>query len=178
VTPRECAAARRALARLDADEPRSARSPNPAFALFVADMKRREARGGPGPYDDKSLKFVVMQNHRGLIRHVEARARCPRYAMELHAIRLGDTALATNPFELFLDYGQRIKARSPAAHTFLVQLAGDSAGYLPSARAVRAGGYGALVANGKIGPDGGQKLVDATVREMGRLWGRNEGETP
>ena len=31
--------------------------------------------------------------------------------------------MATNPFELFLDYGLRIKARSEAPQTFIVQLA-------------------------------------------------------
>jgi len=40
--------------------------------------------------------------------------------------------LATNPFELFLDYGMRIKARSKALQTFVVQLACDSSGYLPT----------------------------------------------
>ncbi len=54
----------------------------------------------------------------------------PPYEMELHAIRLGDIAIATNPFELFTDYGVRIKARCPALQTFVIQLAGPGS-YLP-----------------------------------------------
>ena len=129
-----------------------------------------EALGGPGPYDDKSLPFVLMRNCEGVIKLHEARLRNPRFGMELHVVRLGDTAFAGNPFELFLDYGQRIKARSPAKHTFLVQLSGDRGGYLPSERAVRGGGYGALPVNGKVGPEGGRALVEATLREIGSLW--------
>ena len=37
--------------------------------------------------------------------------------------KLRDVAIATNPFELFLDYGVQIEARSPAVQTFLIQLA-------------------------------------------------------
>jgi hypothetical protein len=170
VTPREVAAARRGLARLKATEPKDKGSAKSAFALFLADMKRREAKGGPGPYDDKSMKFVLMRNHEGVINLHEARQRDPHFAMELHVLRLGDTVFATNPFELFLDYGQRIKARSPAAQTFVVQLAGGRGGYLPSERAVQGGGYGALPVNGMVGPEGGRALVEATLREIGNLW--------
>jgi hypothetical protein len=80
----------------------------------------------------------------------------------------------TNPFELFLDYGQMIYARSRAKRTFLVQFACDAGGYLPTARAVAAGGYSALIINGLVGPEGGRMLVDATVNAIDRLW----GETP
>ena len=58
------------------------------------------------------------------------------YQMELHVVRLGDVAIATNPFELFTEYGIRIKARSRALQTFLIQLAGPGT-YLPTAPAVR-----------------------------------------
>ena len=170
VTQGEVAAARRGLAQLLAAEPKDKRSDRSAFALFLADMKRREALGGAGPYDDKSMAFVLMRNHEGVIKLHEARRRNPRFAMELHVMRLGDSAFAGNPFELFLDYGQRIKARSPAMHTFVVQLSGDRAGYLPSERAVRGGGYGALPVNGMVGPEGGRALVEATLREINNLW--------
>ncbi len=35
----------------------------------------------------------------------------PITQLECHILRLGDVAIATNPFELFLDYGTRIKTR-------------------------------------------------------------------
>src|SRR5690606_31269390 len=76
------------------------------------------------------------------------------YPMELHVLRLGDVAIATNSFELFTDYGIQIKARSPAIQNFLVQLAG-SGSYLPSERAVRGGGYSAVPESNRVGPEGG-----------------------
>lgn len=91
------------------------------------------------------------------------------YKMELHAIRLGDVAIATNPFELFTQYGIQIKARSRALQTFVIQLAGPGT-YLPTAAAVRGGGYSAIVASSVVGPEGGQVLVDRTVGLINSLW--------
>jgi len=88
--------------------------------------------------------------------------------IEFHVIRLGDIALATNPFELYLDYGIRIKARSRAALTFLVQLSCQHSGYLPTEKAIRGGGYSAD--KFIVGPEGGQVLVDETVKRINGLW--------
>ncbi|HID77562.1 MAG TPA: hypothetical protein EYP56_16400 [Planctomycetaceae bacterium] len=91
------------------------------------------------------------------------------YEMELHVLRLGDVAICTNPFELFTDYGIRIKARSPAVQTFVVQLVGPGT-YLPTEKAVRGGGYSAVVHSSLVGPEGGQVLVDRTVELIKELW--------
>jgi hypothetical protein len=91
------------------------------------------------------------------------------YPMELHAIRLGDIAIATNSFELFTDFGIQIKARSPALQTFIVQLAGPGS-YLPSKRAELGGGYSAIVESNEVGPEGGQVLADRTVELLKALW--------
>jgi hypothetical protein len=85
---------------------------------------------------------------------------------ELHVLRLGDVALATNPFELFHDYAVRIEARSPAALTMLVQLCAGHSGYLPTERAVRGGGYSAD--KFVVGPGGGHVLVEETVKHINR----------
>ena len=115
-------------------------------------------------------------------KHVVARIDLPLYEpsslpfyetdfvqpVEFHVIRLGDIALATNPFELYLDYGVRIKSRSCAALTFLVQLSCQHSGYLPTEKAIRGGGYSAE--KFLVGPQGGQMLVDETVRRINALW--------
>lgn len=88
--------------------------------------------------------------------------------MEFHVLRLGDIAIATNPFELYLDYGVRIKARSPAVLTLLVQLSCQHCGYLPTEKAIKGGGYSAD--KYVVGPKGGQALVDETVKHLTALW--------
>jgi len=51
-----------------------------------------------------------------------------------------------------------------------VQLAAGTSGYLPTERAVQARSYGAEVASNLVGPEGGQALVDETVRAINALW--------
>jgi hypothetical protein len=97
------------------------------------------------------------------------------YKMELHAIRIGDIAIATNPFELFTDFGIQMKSRSPALQTFIVQLAGPGS-YVPSKRAERGGGYSAIVESNKVGPEGGQVLADRTVDVLNTLWTTSAGK--
>jgi len=89
--------------------------------------------------------------------------------MELHVLRLDDVAMATNPFELYMDYGMRIKGRSKAVMTMIVQLACDSCRYLPTARAIAGGGYSAEW-NFQVGPQGGQILVEETLKRIDSLW--------
>jgi hypothetical protein len=87
---------------------------------------------------------------------------------ELHVLRLGDVAMATNPFELYHDYAIRIEARSAAPLTMLVQICSGHSGYLPTERAVKGGGYSAdkLI----VGPAGGQILVEETVKQVNQLF--------
>jgi len=100
----------------------------------------------------------------------------PVHEMELHVVRLGDVAICTNPFELFTDYGIRIKARSSAVQTFIVQLVGPGT-YLPTEKAIRGGHYSAVVHSSLVGPEGGSMLVDRTVHLIDSLW-REPSETP
>ena len=97
----------------------------------------------------------------------------PAYPVEMHVIRLGDTVIATNPFELFLDYGVQIQARSPAEQTILIQLASplDFGYYVPTPQAIKGGGYSAIVEQSLVGPAGGQALVERTLDTIGQVWG-------
>ena len=88
--------------------------------------------------------------------------------IEMHVVRIGDTVTVTNPFEFYLDYGLRIKARSEATQTFIVQLASGHTGYLPTEKAVNGGGYSAE--KYIVTPAGGQTLIDTTVSTIDGLF--------
>jgi hypothetical protein len=81
-------------------------------------------------------------------------------------------AICTNPFELFLDFGIQMKSRSKAVQTFVIQLVGG-AGYVPTEKAVRGGGYSAVIQSNTIGPEGGQALADGTIELINRLWAKS-----
>lgn len=91
------------------------------------------------------------------------------YSSGIHVVRIGDVAICTNQFEMFTDYGIRIKARSAAVQTFVIQLAGPGT-YLPTAKAIAGGGYSAVVQSSVVGAEGGQVLVDRTLEIIGELW--------
>ncbi len=132
---------------------------------------------------EASRKHSLLKRNRKVLARYETQRAEPHLPVELHVLRLGDVAFATNPFELFLDYGIRLKARSAALQTFCVQLACGCSGYLPTAKAVQArphvgdraklgfsGNYGAGVASNNVGPEGGQVLVDRTVDLIHEMW--------
>jgi hypothetical protein len=120
--------------------------------------------------DDAKEQWKYLWNH-GVVDRYEAEkaGTSGTFKMELHTLRLGDVAIATNEFELFTDYGVQMKARSPAVQTFLIQLTG-SGGYLPTPRAVAGGSYSAIIQSSRVGPEGGQVLVERTVEGLNRLW--------
>jgi len=119
--------------------------------------------------DPRNRRLVVW--HGGVVKRYERQqaGTVEPFAMELHAIRLGDVAIATNVFELFTEFGIQIKARSRALQTFVIQLAGPGS-YLPTGRAVRGGGYSAIAESNLVGPEGGQVLADRTVELINSLW--------
>ncbi len=89
----------------------------------------------------------------------------PSVRAELSVVRLGDIAFVTAPFEYYVDYGDRIKGRSPALQTFVVQLTVGGS-YLATHRAAQGLSYGAVPASCEVSPAGGQQLVEAAVEAL------------
>lgn len=125
---------------------------------------------------DRARAIKSEKWHRNVIDRYEAQQAGEQiYDMEMHVLRIGDLAVATNPFELFQDFGMRIQGRSQARQTMLIQLASPAdaktpAGYLPSERAVKGGGYSAIVQSSRVGPEGGQALVERTLEVIGEMF--------
>jgi hypothetical protein len=116
----------------------------------------------------------------------------PTHPTPVNVLRIGEAVICTNQFELYTDFGVQMKARSKAVQTFVVQLANGAAEleppadspqedrkdwdyasggtYLPSERAVKGGGYGAVIQSNVVGPEGGQVLVEETVKMINAMW--------
>ena len=82
---------------------------------------------------------------------------------------MGDVAMCTNRFEYYLDFGVRIKARSKAIQTFIVQLTGGGT-YLPAERSIKGGSYGAYIASTPVGPEGGQQIVEQQIQSINSMF--------
>ena len=119
-----------------------------------------------------------LQVHLGILRRAELQEILDVLPTEVHIIRLGSIAIATNPFKLFLDYGNQIKARSPAEQTFLIQLCCGTEGYLPTEKAEKGGHYSAFVSSGNVGHIGGDILVRETLQQIRVLFKDLYSEMP
>ena len=97
----------------------------------------------------------------------------PTYPMDVHAVRIGDVAFASNHPELYSDYEHRIQARSPFAQTFVIQLCANESDpgnfYLPTERATEGKGYGAEMYTNPVSPKGGQELVEGTLKLLNEI---------
>ena len=89
---------------------------------------------------------------------------------EVHIVRIGDIVFATNPYELFLDFGNQIRALSHASQTFIIQLCCGCDGYLPTKKAEEGSHYSAYVSSGTVGHVGGEILVRKTVDEINKMF--------
>ena len=130
----------------------------------IADYMRD--KDGDLDYNDAAR----LQIYLGTLRRLKLQDQQDVHDTEVHIIRMGTVAFATNPFELFLDYGNQIKARSAAQQTFLVQLANGASGYLPTEKAERGGHYSAFVSSGNVGHEGGDLLVRWTLTDINKLF--------
>ena len=111
-----------------------------------------------------------LQRHLGVLRRAAVQETVEVLPTEVHVLRMGTIAIATNPFELFLDYGNQIKARSLAEQTFLIQLCCGAEGYLPTKKAEDGGHYSAFIASGQVGHIGGEQLVRQTLQEINDMF--------
>lgn len=105
----------------------------------------------------------------GVVVRWELQQKVQTHPVEIHVIGIGSARMATNPFELFVEYADRIRARSGGGNIAVVQLAGGYQGYLPSATAISHGGYSALICNGLYGAEGGDILVEETLQLLQKL---------
>jgi len=145
----------------------------------VADMEKRieEAKNGPADkvrFNVSAFESFRNRNLRAIDRYKE-QGKQPTLDYTVHVTQIGDIAFATNPFELYMDFQHRIQARSPFIQTFCVQLAGDGgACYLATQRGIENKGYSASLFCNLLSAEGGQQLVEETLKILNEMKAQDE----
>lgn len=138
------------------------------LADFAVHPEKRTGRW----YKDVSNTFYIYDWYKRTDdQYIASGTKGRKYPIEVKVIRIGDMAFATNPFELYIDYGIQLKGRSPATQTFIVQLTGSGT-YVPTQRSINGGAYGASLFSTPVGVEGAQELIDKTLEMLNSLWGK------
>ncbi|MBX9582375.1 MAG: hypothetical protein K2X87_18895 [Gemmataceae bacterium] len=103
----------------------------------------------------------------------------PRRELKLQAIRVGDLGIAAIPNEVFALTGLKVKAKSPLAGTFTVELANGSEGYIPPAEQHPLGGYTTWPARSAALEVGAEaKIADAVLGLLEEVAGKKRKPLP
>jgi hypothetical protein len=100
----------------------------------------------------------------------EQRRQTPKIPCEVQAIRVGPLGVVATGAEYFVEHGLRIKKASPFQPTWVVSLANEWIGYVPTAQAFVGGGYEPRTArSSKMAIDTGQRLLETALKALGRV---------
>lgn len=102
-----------------------------------------------------------------LYKGLHANEESPRPSEHV-CISIGDTAFISCPGELFTEIGMRIKKESPFANTFIIGLANDYIGYVPSHEAIAQGGY--EVDTRQLADDAEDLIVEHSLRLLNQIY--------
>jgi hypothetical protein len=105
----------------------------------------------------------------GIIRRWKLQQIVGTYCFQSNFIRIGDAVFASNPFELFVEYALRIRARSKSHHNFIMQLTNGIGGYLPTDLAVKGGSYSSKPASTMVGPESGTVFAGFSIKIINSL---------
>ncbi len=78
----------------------------------------------------------------------------------MQVFRIGELGIAAIPFEVFTETGLEIKARSPFADTFTIELANGSHGYLPTPAQLDLGGYETWLGTNRVEREASVKITE------------------
>jgi hypothetical protein len=103
-------------------------------------------------------------------RTLKLAAEPPTTKVLVQVVRIGDLAICTLPFEVLVEIGLELKDKSPAADTFVVELANGGYGYLPTPEQHKFGGYETWLTTSKVQKDASVILVDNLLEMLGELF--------
>ena len=93
----------------------------------------------------------------------------PRIDVPLQALRIGDLAIVTIPFEAFVEIGLELKDKSPFRDTFTISLANGAYGYLPTVAHHELGGYETWLGTNQVELQAAPRIVETLLQMLERL---------
>lgn len=93
----------------------------------------------------------------------------PTIDVPLQALRIGDLAIVGIPFEVFVEIGLELKAKSPFPDTFAVSLANGAYGYLPTVAHHELGGYETWLGTNQVEIQAAPRIVDTLLQMLAAL---------
>lgn len=87
----------------------------------------------------------------------------------IQAIRIGDQAIVSMPFEVLVEIGLDIKQKSPFPHTFVIELANGGYGYLPPPNQHELGGYETWIGTSRFEEDSSVILTQNLLEMLDEL---------
>ena len=88
----------------------------------------------------------------------------------VQTMRIGDLGIATFPGEAFVELGLEVKKKSPFKTQFLIELANDYRGYIPTVEGHEHGGYETWRAKSSfLETHAAPKMVGSALRQLGKL---------
>jgi hypothetical protein len=137
--------------------------PLPAFTPEQLEQARLDVRSAKDNTREGFMKLV--RAHRVL--DTAAREGKPQ-EVEMQVIALGrDVAWVAWPGEMFVELGLSVKAGSPFAHTYNVELANGTIGYIPNKAAYPEGNY--EVESARVAAGSGELLVASALRLLSAI---------
>lgn len=107
----------------------------------------------------------------GVLGVKEVYDRGPHRDYEIQACRIGGNALVALMGEPFVEVQLRIKEESPADYTFVAHFCNGYASYVPTAEAIRRGGYETRIGLGSdFQPEAIEKIGDAAIGLLNKLF--------
>jgi hypothetical protein len=159
--------------RLDAAPIRLAHAPLELAVRMPTEERLAAARAVLARVDAGETGIAGMERIMafGTVRLYEDFGDHPVDLLDLYALRIGPLGIATNPCELFCQFGLDIKRRSPAPITVSCGQMNGYAGYCPTAYGPLGGGYsGEPIWWTRLEEAAGYRIVDANARMLHALW--------
>jgi len=153
--------------------PISLRQLDASVVEAIEDAKKLIAEH-PEPIWLDEAKTVVKWDWMYAVSHIdleELLQKSSHYQYEIQAVRIGNTAVLALIGEPFVEAQLRIKLESPAEFTFLAHMSNGFVGYIPTRRALKAGGYETRIQHTScLAPEALEMIEDESIALIKELF--------